>query len=100
MVLFFIRRLPPISSREQRLMAFVVAPDIKRSELLAALRVQIDAAFLPRPLLLRRCLATQCAGQAAKSRTAGFRREKALHANSGASTEEGRRRCTERQGSH
>ena len=33
-------------------MALVVAPDIKRSELLAALRAQIDAAFLPRPLLL------------------------------------------------
>ena len=39
------------STREQRLMALVVAPEVSRSELLAALRAQIDAAFLPRPLL-------------------------------------------------
>jgi len=39
------------STREQRLMALVVAPNITRAELLAALRAQIDAAFLPRPLL-------------------------------------------------
>jgi len=39
------------SNREQRLMALVVAPNITRAELLAALRAQIDAAFLPRPLL-------------------------------------------------
>ena len=39
------------SAREQRLMALVVAPAITRAELLASLRAQIDAAFLPRPLL-------------------------------------------------
>ena len=39
------------STREQRLMALVVAPHITRAELLASLRAQIDAAFLPRPLL-------------------------------------------------
>lgn len=39
------------STREQRLMALVVAPNITSAELLAALRAQIDAAFLPRPLL-------------------------------------------------
>ena len=39
------------STREQRLMALVVAPKITRAELLASLRAQIDAAFLPRPLL-------------------------------------------------
>lgn len=39
------------STREQRLMALVVAPTITRAELLAALRAQIDPAFLPRPLL-------------------------------------------------
>ncbi|MGH6610109.1 MAG: AMP-binding protein [Burkholderiaceae bacterium] len=38
--------------REQRLAAVVVAPGRTRKELLAALRTQIDAAFLPRPLLL------------------------------------------------
>ena len=32
-------------------MALVVAPAITRAELLAALRAQIDPAFLPRPLL-------------------------------------------------
>lgn len=40
------------AKREQRLMALVVAPDFTRTGLLAALRAQIDAAFLPRPLLL------------------------------------------------
>ena len=41
----------PTVTREQRLMALVVAPAITRAELLAALRAQIDPAFLPRPLL-------------------------------------------------
>ena len=41
----------PNATREQRLMALVVAPDITRAELLAALRSQIDGAFLPRPLV-------------------------------------------------
>jgi acyl-coenzyme A synthetase/AMP-(fatty) acid ligase len=41
----------PDVTREQRLMALVVAPDITHAELLAALRAHIDAAFLPRPLL-------------------------------------------------
>ncbi len=41
----------PNAAREQRLMALVVAPDVTRAELLAALRAQIDAAFLPRPLV-------------------------------------------------
>lgn len=39
------------STREQRLMALVVAPAITRADLLASLRAQVDAAFLPRPLL-------------------------------------------------
>ena len=38
--------------RERRLMALVVAPNCTRERLLGALRAQIDAAFLPRPLLL------------------------------------------------
>ena len=41
----------PGATREQRLMALVVAPRLARAELLAALRAQIDPAFLPRPLL-------------------------------------------------
>ena len=41
----------PAVTREQRLMALVVAPDITRADLLTALRAQIDPAFLPRPLL-------------------------------------------------
>ena len=32
-------------------MALVVAPRLTRAELLAALRAQVDPAFLPRPLL-------------------------------------------------
>ncbi len=35
-----------------RLMAFVVAPGLAREAILAALRKRIDAAFLPRPLML------------------------------------------------
>ena len=44
---------PPAAgtTREHRLMALVVAPRLTRAELLAALRAQVDAAFLPRPLL-------------------------------------------------
>ena len=38
--------------REQRPIALVVAPTCTRARLLAALRAQIDAAFLPRPLLM------------------------------------------------
>ena len=41
----------PGATREQRLMALVVAPHITRAELLAALRAQVDPVFLPRPLL-------------------------------------------------
>ncbi len=41
----------PTATREQRLMALVVAPDLTRAELLAALRAQMDPAFWPRPLL-------------------------------------------------
>ena len=35
-----------------RLAAFVVAPGLSREQLLARLRQRIDAAFLPRPLVL------------------------------------------------
>ncbi len=36
----------------QRTAALVVAPDLNREQLMAALRTKMDAAFLPRPLLL------------------------------------------------
>ena len=36
---------------EPRLMALVVAPDVDRATLVALLRAQVDAAFLPRPLV-------------------------------------------------
>jgi acyl-coenzyme A synthetase/AMP-(fatty) acid ligase len=38
-------------SRVTRLMAFAVAPDLSEEDLMAALRLRIDAAFLPRPLI-------------------------------------------------
>ena len=60
------------SSREQRLMALVVAPDIKRSELLAALRTQIDAAFLPRPLLLVDALPRNAQGKLPRAELLAF----------------------------
>ena len=41
----------PDATREQRLMALVVAPRLTRAELLTALRAQVDPVFLPRPLL-------------------------------------------------
>lgn len=50
-------------AREPRLMALVVAPKKTRSELLAALRAQIDAAFLPRPLLLVESLPRNAQGK-------------------------------------
>ena len=39
------------AKREPRLMALVVAPDVDRATLVASLRAQVDAAFLPRPLV-------------------------------------------------
>ena len=60
------------SSREQRLMALVVAPDITRSELLAALRIQIDAAFLPRPLLLVDALPRNAQGKLPRAELLAF----------------------------
>lgn len=55
------------STREQRLMALVVAPNITSAELLAALRAQIDAAFLPRPLLRVDSLSRNAQGKLPKA---------------------------------
>lgn len=46
-----------------RLMAFVVAPGMQRDALLAALRQRIDAAFLPRPLVLLDALPRNSTGK-------------------------------------
>ena len=46
-----------------RLAAFVVAPGLRREELLARLRQRIDAAFLPRPLVLLERLPRAASGK-------------------------------------
>ncbi len=47
----------------ERLLAFVVAPGMDRRALLAALRRQIDAVFLPRPLIFLDALPRNAAGK-------------------------------------
>jgi acyl-coenzyme A synthetase/AMP-(fatty) acid ligase len=68
----------PDVTREQRLMALVVAPAITHAELLAALRVHIDAAFLPRPLLRVDALPRNAQGKLPRAELLGLA-EKALH---------------------
>jgi acyl-coenzyme A synthetase/AMP-(fatty) acid ligase len=46
-----------------RLAAFVVAPGMARETLFAALRQRIDAAFLPRPLVLLERLPRAASGK-------------------------------------
>jgi acyl-coenzyme A synthetase/AMP-(fatty) acid ligase len=46
-----------------RLTAFVVAPGLTRAQVLAALRERIDAAFLPRPLVMVDALPRQLTGK-------------------------------------
>jgi acyl-coenzyme A synthetase/AMP-(fatty) acid ligase len=46
-----------------RLTAFVVAPGLTRAQVLAALRERIDAAFLPRPLVMVEALPRQLTGK-------------------------------------
>ena len=46
-----------------RLMAFVVAPDLAREDIMDALRQRIDAAFLPRPLVLVDALPRNATGK-------------------------------------
>jgi acyl-coenzyme A synthetase/AMP-(fatty) acid ligase len=72
----------PGVAREPRLMALVVAPDITRAELLAALRVHIDAAFLPRPLLRVEALPRNAQGKLPRAELVALA-EKALHASIG-----------------
>ena len=70
----------PDLTREQRLMALVVAPEITRAELLAALRAQIDAAFLPRPLVWVDALPRNAQGKLPKAELLALAR-KALQAS-------------------
>ncbi|MGZ5087129.1 MAG: AMP-binding protein, partial [Usitatibacter sp.] len=46
-----------------RLMAFAVAPTLDAARIMAALRERIDAAFLPRPLLVVESLPRQLTGK-------------------------------------
>jgi acyl-coenzyme A synthetase/AMP-(fatty) acid ligase len=46
-----------------RLMAFVVAPDLAREDVMNALRQRVDAAFLPRPLVLVDALPRNATGK-------------------------------------
>ena len=68
----------PAATREQRLMALVVAPDMTRAELVAALRTQIDPAFWPRPLLWVDALPRNAQGKLPKAELLALAK-KALH---------------------
>jgi acyl-coenzyme A synthetase/AMP-(fatty) acid ligase len=46
-----------------RLMAFVVAPTLTPADIAAALRARIDAAFLPRPIVMLERLPRQLTGK-------------------------------------
>jgi len=70
----------PTATREQRLMALVVARDVTRAELLAALRARIDAAFLPRPLLRVDALPRNAQGKLPRAELLAFA-EKTLRAS-------------------
>lgn len=72
----------PNATREQRLMALVVAPDVRRAELLTALRAQVDPAFLPRPLLWVDALPRDAQGKLPKAELLAFA-TKALQASPG-----------------
>ena len=49
---FFVPDAVEAGSREARLLAFVVAPDRTRKQILEGLRSRVDPVFLPRPLVL------------------------------------------------
>ncbi len=70
----------PNAQREPRLMALVVAPGITRGELLGSLRTQIDAAFLPRPLLRVDALPRNAQGKLPRAELLAFA-EKAQRAS-------------------
>jgi acyl-coenzyme A synthetase/AMP-(fatty) acid ligase len=61
--------------REPRLTAFVVAPGVSRERLIEALRQQIDAVFLPRPLRLVDSLPRNATGKLPRGSLAQLYRE-------------------------
>ncbi|MFZ2650402.1 MAG: AMP-binding protein [Burkholderiaceae bacterium] len=58
------------SSRVVRLLAFVVAPQLSRAQILAALRVRVDAAFLPRRIVWLDALPRDATGKLPSARLA------------------------------
>jgi acyl-coenzyme A synthetase/AMP-(fatty) acid ligase len=54
-------------NREDRLAALVVAPDLSASDIVAALRPQIDPVFLPRSIFLVEALPREESGKLASS---------------------------------
>lgn len=55
--------VPPGDDSNQRLTAFVVAPQLTRADIIAALRKRLDPLFLPRPLHLVPALPRQPSGK-------------------------------------
>ena len=65
--------MPPGSGSDvTRLMAFVVAPDLRREDLLAALRQRVDPAFLPRPLVVVDALPRNATGKLPRAELAAL----------------------------
>jgi acyl-coenzyme A synthetase/AMP-(fatty) acid ligase len=62
--------LPEHDRETLRLLAFVVAPGVTRSTILAALRDRIDRAFLPRPLVVVDALPRDALGKLPRARMA------------------------------
>jgi acyl-coenzyme A synthetase/AMP-(fatty) acid ligase len=62
--------LPENDRGTLRLLAFVVAPGVSRSTILAALRDRIDPAFLPRPLIALDALPRDSLGKLPRARMA------------------------------
>src|SRR5262249_41337181 len=60
---FFLPDDDASNAREARLIAFVVAPERTRADLLAALRERVDPVFLPRPLVLVDALPRNATGR-------------------------------------
>ncbi len=62
-----------------RLAAFVVAPELRRDELLVALRLRIDPIFLPRPLVRVEALPRNSTGKLPRSALQALYREHGAH---------------------
>ena len=60
---FYVPDEDAASAREARLIAFVVAPERTRADILAALRECVDPVFLPRPLVLVEALPRNATGK-------------------------------------